>query len=464
MTSTEDASLLDETPRPMNFLKIHILKIDTTPNPNSMKVILSEPFAKIHTFEKSEHESDIEEAPGFICEILNIPGIASIFTCQDFMTLNRDPRMDWEGILSGVFQVLGEPLSHSNQSKPGQTQSAEASSSDKKIEIFQDVELSVLTFRGIPMQVKGNVITPGFETEKRVSLPARFQEAVADVRQHTQADFLKERSWIPCGRKTGELIALCEETVNQLDGLFSAEKLVLLIQEAKSPAEPEVSQGIETFKADELFKQELEQENSEGEGLSLVDASLGSKPVDNNQGIPSLQDWKTFPPAQRSELIQTLSKDAMGAMEILLAGLADNAVNVRRWACAKLSGVDTPEVIEALCFCLLNDTNIGVRRTAGDSLSDIGNPMAEPAMCQALSDPNKLVRWRAARFLFEVGSLEALPFLQAALSQETEFENQLEMNAAMVQIQQKQDASNGVASSGPIWKQIAEGFEKDFSS
>ncbi|MBY0405290.1 MAG: virulence factor [Cyanobacteria bacterium] len=187
----------------MNFLKIHILKIDTTPNPNSMKVILSEPFAKIHTFEKSELGTAIEGAPDFIFEILNIPGIASIFTCQDFMTLNRDPRVDWEGILSGVFQVLGEPLSNSKQLKPDQVQSADASSSDKKFEILQDVELSVLTFRGIPMQVKGNVMTPGFETEKRVSLPTRFQEAVADVRQHTQADFLKERSWIPVDAKTG---------------------------------------------------------------------------------------------------------------------------------------------------------------------------------------------------------------------------------------------------------------------
>ncbi|MBY0405289.1 MAG: HEAT repeat domain-containing protein [Cyanobacteria bacterium] len=234
-----------------------------------------------------------------------------------------------------------------------------------------------------------------------------------------------------------------------MDGLFSAEKLALLIQEAKSPAELEVFQENETFKAEVSLNKELEQENSEGEALSLVEPSFDSNPLPSYTEIPSLQDWKNLPPAHRSEVIQTLSKDAMGAMEILLAGLVDDAVNVRRWACAKLSGVDTPEVIEALCFCLLKDTNIGVRRTAGDSLSDIGNPMAEPAMCQALSDPNKLVRWRAARFLFEVGSLGALPFLQAALPKETEFENQLEMNAAITQIQQKQDASSGAASSGP---------------
>ncbi len=34
-------------------------------------------------------------------------------------------------------------------------------------------------------------------------------------------------------------------------------------------------------------------------------------------------------------------------------------------------------------------------------------------MCEALSDKNKLVRWRAARFLAEVGSAASLPALQA---------------------------------------------------
>ena len=56
-----------------------------------------------------------------------------------------------------------------------------------------------------------------------------------------------------------------------------------------------------------------------------------------------------------------------------------------------------------------------MRRTAGDALSDIGDPAAQPSMCQALKDSNKLVRWRAARFLFDVPFVGSLPVLLAAV-------------------------------------------------
>jgi HEAT repeat protein len=90
-----------------------------------------------------------------------------------------------------------------------------------------------------------------------------------------------------------------------------------------------------------------------------------------------------------------------------------------------------------------------VRRTAGDALSDIGDVAAQPAICRALRDSNKLVRWRAARFLSDVGTQDALPFLEQA-ADDPEFEVRLEIEAAMQRIR---GGSEGI---GPAWKRIVE--------
>jgi HEAT repeat protein len=67
-----------------------------------------------------------------------------------------------------------------------------------------------------------------------------------------------------------------------------------------------------------------------------------------------------------------------------------------------------------------------VRRSAGDALNDLGDPAALPAMAAALADPNKLVRWRAARFLFEQGGREDLPALAEA-QDDPEFEVRMQV-------------------------------------
>jgi HEAT repeat protein len=96
---------------------------------------------------------------------------------------------------------------------------------------------------------------------------------------------------------------------------------------------------------------------------------------------------------------------------------------------------------------LLNDDSVGVRRTAGDALSDLGDASAQGAVCKALGDANKLVRWRAARFLAELGDENAVPFLQGA-SEDSEFEVRLEIQAALARI------AGGKEGSVPAWKRI----------
>lgn len=76
---------------------------------------------------------------------------------------------------------------------------------------------------------------------------------------------------------------------------------------------------------------------------------------------------------------------------------------MRRWATVILGASGVPEAVEPLCRSLHSDSSVVVRRTAGDALSDLGDTHAIATMCQALGDRSKLVRWRAARFLNEIG-------------------------------------------------------------
>lgn len=71
-------------------------------------------------------------------------------------------------------------------------------------------------------------------------------------------------------------------------------------------------------------------------------------------------------------------------------------------------------------------------------------------MCKALADENKLVRWRACRFLSEVGTENALPGLESVL-QDPEFEVRLEAQAAIDRIIK---GSKGLS---PVWKRMHEG-------
>ena len=84
----------------------------------------------------------------------------------------------------------------------------------------------------------------------------------------------------------------------------------------------------------------------------------------------------------------------------------------------------------------------------------MGFPQAISAMCQALSDPSHLVRWRAARYLNEMGDETALEALGAAIETESDFGIRLEMNTAKERIQ------SGGESQMPMWLRLARGAKQ----
>jgi len=78
----------------------------------------------------------------------------------------------------------------------------------------------------------------------------------------------------------------------------------------------------------------------------------------------------------------------------------------------------------------------------------IEQPQSQPSMIEALKDKSKLVRWRAARFLFDCGDEQAVPALKIA-EDDREFEVSLQARLA------KERITSGETALGTVWQQIS---------
>jgi hypothetical protein len=335
---------------------MRLISVETTPNPNSMKLNFDQSLGKPATYSRQQSA----ECPEIVAKLLEIADLQSVFVCGDFITLNKDPRADWRRILESAVQAVSDEGAHEAKLIPLPLPSSAPPAEEQRL-----AQVFVQTFKGVPIQVK--VVDQ--EGESRVSLGARFNEAAQSIQEKTGADYLAERYWADYGYREG-------------------------------PSRDQI--------ADEVMH----------EVIATFDAPDS---------------------ASSSENISSLVEQ-----------LKDPNPKVRRHAAAGLGASGNLDAIPVLCEALLKDNSVAVRRTAGDALSDIGDPSAQPSVCLALKDTNKLVRWRAARFLAEVGNEDALPFLEEAAN-DPEFEVQLEIKAALERIR------GGSEGSGPAWKRIIEG-------
>jgi 3-methyladenine DNA glycosylase AlkD len=365
---------------------MHITSIETTPNPNSMKLNLDQNLGAAITYTPESKSS-----PDFVEQLLQIGGLQSVFVCADFVTLNKDPRVDWRPILEKATAVLtgGEQAAGSVKSPltghSGQNQ------------------VLVQTFKGVPVQVK--IVDADGET--RLSFGSSFNEAAQQIQEKTGADYLKERYWADHGVRYGERDKIAMEVLQELQATFDADSLQHAVDQALGKTEKRV--------------------------LTLDVLRRWLNDI----------DW-----SKRLLAVQELS-GSQEAVPLLATALKDENVQVRRLAAASLGTTGSAAAVAPLCDALLTDSSVAVRRTAGDALSDLGDQAAQPSMLQALSDDNKLVRWRAARFLTDVGNADALPFLEKQ-KDDPAFEVRLEIEAAIQRIRGGQE---GI---GPAWKRIVE--------
>ena len=78
-------------------------QIGTTPNPNSIRVGLAESkFAKPTTYRSAQ---DAVAEP-VVVALFAIKGITQIFTMNNFITISKDPAVQWAAIEPKVAEVL----------------------------------------------------------------------------------------------------------------------------------------------------------------------------------------------------------------------------------------------------------------------------------------------------------------------------------------------------------------------
>ena len=175
-----------------------LLSIETTPNPNSMKLNLDERLAKgVAITYTHENRGD---CPAYIEKILAIPGVSSVFRVEDFMAIQRKPTAGWEDILSQARAVFEYASLNNAKPEPKET-------SDNK---WREVTVAVQYFRDLPMLVK---LSSGSETT-RLPLPERFGMAIERAMGASE-NMLMERKWKDEGLRYGDLRDVGEVVVRE---------------------------------------------------------------------------------------------------------------------------------------------------------------------------------------------------------------------------------------------------------
>ncbi len=343
------------------------------------------------TYELQREQRSDTPLPGYARDILALDGIKSIFVCADFITLNKEPRADWKVLLkecAALFSTAGDGVKAESGAAIVSTVAPQLPAT-----ISGENQVLVQTFKGIPLQVK--VVDAAGET--RLSLGELYNHAAQQVQKAEQSDYLKERYWADHGVRYGERELVASEVLQELQGIY---------------------------------------------GRNEINEILARFNVASSNETTSQSDWQ-----KRLKTIHTLSQTG-GDTTIFSQALKDENAQVRRLAAAALGASGDLSAVPDLCRSLLDDASVAVRRTAGDALSDLGDAAAQESMCVALKDASKLVRWRAARFLNEKGTPEALPYLKAAVNDD-QFEVKLEVEAAIDRIESGGDLQM------PAWKRIA---------
>jgi hypothetical protein len=81
------------------------VRLDGTPNPNSLKITVSVPVsAKPATFASAE----AAQADPLAKKLFEVPGVKSVFMVSNFVTVTKDPATEWDAIadqLGGIVEA-----------------------------------------------------------------------------------------------------------------------------------------------------------------------------------------------------------------------------------------------------------------------------------------------------------------------------------------------------------------------
>jgi Virulence factor/Scaffold protein Nfu/NifU N terminal/HEAT repeats len=389
-----------------------LCSIETTPSPNCIKLNLDQQISpKALTLQGGR--ADSPHSPEVAQKLLVIDGVKSVFLVGNFITLTKENSADWQPIIAKAAYLIGL-TEDADCDLPAQVKLPEPVKKDSSSgQSLGQVEVAVQVFRGIPIQVR---VTDEAE-QVRVALPDRFNVALQRAIATTQANYIAERGWQPYEPRFGN--------------------------------PQEVAQMV----ADELASTIDHHELAQLEGAAISNQSRAAKTSDQPSQTDFIAELSHVDWGHRLKALQKIEVDAV-TFPVIVAMLKDERSAIRRWAAAILGASGMLEAVEPLCQVLLSDSSAIVQRTAGDALSDLGDGRAIKTMCKALAARSKLVRWRAARFLNEIGNQTAVEALHRAAESEEEFDVRMEIVAAIERIE------GGGKAQMPMWMRIARGSEQ----
>lgn len=367
---------------------MEIVRIEPTPSPNTMKVVLNK---KREDNQSSTYTKVKEGQPDFINHLLDLEGVKSIFYVIDFLAIDKEGKADWEEVLPHITNVLNnDEVSNSNEKAPD--------------DHFGEIKAEILKFKGIPYQIK---LTTK-EDEKRKQLPDHFVDTMLAA-QKEEDNVVFMRKWEDLGTRYGEFDDVMSEIEDEINALYPNDRLEEMLKEALNtdiviPTTQYQRVTLDSFNNAENWKEQLRM--------------LKVFPTPTTEDYPLIE-----------------------------AALEHPKVPIRREAVVLASMVEDKSVLPYL-YKGLHDKNPGVRRTAGDGLSDLGYKEALPEMEKALADPQKIVRWRAAMFIFDEGGEAQLKALKEHEDDDA-YEVKLQIQMAISRIE------NGDEALGSVWKQIA---------
>ena len=88
------------------------VQILDTPNPNSLKFL---PGEKVSLSGSMEFTDKNETSNELIRNILSINGVIGIFLSEDFLSINKNSKTDWEEIKHIIISLINEFYSNGNK-------------------------------------------------------------------------------------------------------------------------------------------------------------------------------------------------------------------------------------------------------------------------------------------------------------------------------------------------------------
>ena len=324
------------------------------------------------------------DAPTIIQEIVGLRGVKSVYAVSDFLAVERHPKHDWHDVMNEIRRAFGE-----------QVEEVESTQMDTD---YEPVHVSVQFVLDVPMQLK---LVKGDE-EKRIGLSKRFVDAAMEVQAQVK-NVIQDRRWVEQAPRYGELDEVSIVAQEELEAAYPQERVERIVARA--------------------FGREAD-----------FEANSNHLQSDN---------WK-----DRMAFLDELDIQDEN-MVYFRRALEDSVMAIRRQAVVMIGMFEErrEEYVTYIEQALVDASPI-VRRTAGDTVSDWALPQSQPSMIEALKDKNKLVRWRAARFLFDCGDERAVSALTVA-EQDREFEVSLQARLA------KERITSGETALGTVWQQIS---------